>query len=94
MYRTPSTQEKSEKGTLLVETCASSPVTRVLRSPPRNTKRLRRRGQLQLFILNFVDALAGSLRSFMTFTFVVLFAAAAMFVNHDIRHHSVIRINS
>ena len=30
----------------------------------------------------------------MTFTLVVLFAAAAMFVDHDIRHHSVIRINS
>ena len=31
----------------LVKTCASSPVTRVSPSPPQNTKRLRRRGQLQ-----------------------------------------------
>lgn len=45
-------------------------------------------------VLIFLEALADNLRSFMALTFVVPIAAAAMFVNIDIRHHSVIRINS
>ena len=101
-YRTPSTQEKSEKGTLLPFILAggyTQPISLKLALRHQSLAFRARLCEIRSAwggegSYSFVDALAGILCSFMTFTFGFLFAAAAMFVNHDIRHHSVIRINS